>query len=482
MSGSIRVRFSGALLFTGNLVTLLTGFIFNVLIARNLPQPVLGTWFFIGSVLPYFQVLEKAIPYWAGRDIPRGEEVGKTTLLFNTAISIPITLVFILLSNTLSSIIESEPRTFILASTLIPVYYISAALTTITYSTAPHKLGLRTIIIDSVKIPLAFILLPYGLEGIVAAVTTGNIAYTLYLLKTNQQHLKHSFNKTWLRNSLKKIWIPLHENLLGYISTATDSFIIGVLLTATDLSHYGIALAIASIIGTAKGLTGTIYPKLLKTKTAQPTELKALFKFLHIFTTPMIIGGITLSKQLTEIFGTRYIQAAPLLPMLLTANAIGITTLTMKTVITALEKSDTQNSSKQLLKSTLFTTQLPSYLSLATLITVTAATAGPLGIHGAAAARLASSITGIIPMVLIYAKKAPPKTIFNGLEKTVPASIAMAITLLIINPVGTIQTLASIAIGAATYFAFLLLIDKDARQLAKQAVEEARRLILTSSD
>ncbi|MCS7137532.1 MAG: hypothetical protein NZ941_04085, partial [Candidatus Caldarchaeum sp.] len=76
MSRGIRVRFSGLMMFIGNLVTLVTGLIFNVLIARNLEPAALGVWFFIGSVIPYFQVLEKAIPYWAGRDIPRGLGVG----------------------------------------------------------------------------------------------------------------------------------------------------------------------------------------------------------------------------------------------------------------------------------------------------------------------------------------------------------------------------------------------------------------------
>ncbi|MEM2571347.1 MAG: hypothetical protein QXP96_06495 [Thermoproteota archaeon] len=95
MSGSIRVRFNGILLFVGILVTLLTGLIFNVLIARNLQPAVLRGWFFIGSVISYFQILEKAIPYLAGREIPKGRQVGRTKLLFNILLFIPVTIIFI---------------------------------------------------------------------------------------------------------------------------------------------------------------------------------------------------------------------------------------------------------------------------------------------------------------------------------------------------------------------------------------------------
>ncbi|MEM4590921.1 MAG: oligosaccharide flippase family protein [Nitrososphaerota archaeon] len=482
MSGSIRVRFSGILLFVGNLVTLLTGLIFNVLIARNLQPAALGVWFFIGSVIPYFQILEKAVPYWAGRDIPRGRIVGRTTLQFNLLISIPITLIFILLSNTLSAAIVSEPRVFILASIFIPVYYATAALTSVTYSTAPHKLGPRTIIIDGVKIPLSLALLPIGLEGVITAVIIGNIVYTGYLYGVSRQYLRDSFDVSWLRVSLKRIWLPLHENLISYLSMAVDALIVGVMLSATELSHYGIGLAISSVVGTAKGLTGAIYPKLLKAGAASESELKSLFKFQHIFVTPMIVGGIVLSTQLVEIFGTRYLPAAPLLPILVFSPALGLVSLTMRTVITGLEKADRGASGLSLLRTTLFTTQLPGYLQLATLVSVTVLSVGRLGIMGAAIARLAASALSLAPMCMLYSRVARLTTVLHGLEKATVASAIMAAALTLLNPRGSLQTLASIAAGAAIYFATLLLIDRDSRQLARRAVDEAKRLVITQAE
>ncbi|MEM2198339.1 MAG: oligosaccharide flippase family protein [Nitrososphaerota archaeon] len=482
MSGSIRVRLSGILMFVGNLVTLLTGLIFNILIARNLQPAALGAWFLIGSIIPYFQVLEKAIPYWAGREIPRGRQVGKTTLTFNILISLPITIVFILLSNTLASIANIQPRTILLASLFIPTYYAAAALTSITYSTAPHRLGLRTIIIDGVKIPLALILLPLGLEGVMIAVIIGNTVYITYLYKTSQDQLEKRIDTAWLRQSLKKSWLPVHETLIGYLSAATDSLIIGLLLTMVDLSQYGIALAIASVVGMGKSLTGAIYPKLLKAGTATPDELKALFKFQHIFITPMVAGGIALAPQLITIFGAKYLPAATILPLLLLSPALGITSLTMRTVITGIEKADKKTNNRGLLKSPLFTTQLPGYLYAASLILITTTTVRDLGIMGAAIARLAASAISFIPMCILYSRIAPLSTILHGLKKTVPASIVMSVLLLLINPRGSLYTIAAVGLGACIYFATLFIIDRDSRALAVKTINEAKKLLMIQAN
>ncbi|MEM1945145.1 MAG: hypothetical protein QXH35_06315 [Nitrososphaerota archaeon] len=58
----------------------------------------------------------------------------------------------------------------------------------------------------------------------------------------------------------------------------------------------------------------------------------------------------------------------------------------------------------------------------------------------------------------------------------------MAITLTWIYPRGSLQTLATIGLGAVIYFTTLLLIDKDARQLVRKAAEEAKKLIIAQTE
>ncbi|MCS7095019.1 MAG: oligosaccharide flippase family protein, partial [Thaumarchaeota archaeon] len=476
------VRFSGLLMFAGNLTTLATGLVFNVLIARNLEPAELGVWFFIGSVIPYFQVLEKVVPYWSVVEISRGHAVGRTAVVFNLLLSLPIASAFALLSGVLADTIGTEQRTVALAALLLPLYYVIAALTSATYSTEPHRLGMRTLVIDGVKIPLALAFLPMGLEGVIVAVVIANAAYAVYLYSVSRKYFEDDLDQEWLKGSLRRAWLPLHENFVGYLTAATDSVIIGVLLSSDDLSRYGIGLAIAGVVGTAKALTSAVFPALLRSGTAGPAELRALFKFLHVFTTPMVAGGIALAPQLVEIFGTRYLAAAPALPYLLLTPAIGVMSLTMKGIVTGLETVERGTAGRSLVRSALFVTQLPNYLYLGTLVLGTVVAVGWAGITGAAMARLAASVASFVPMLYLYGKRAPAITVLYGLEKTVPATLVMVAVLFLINPRGTLLTLGTVAVGALVYFSVLLLIDRDSRALTRRAIGEARRAILSTEE
>lgn len=479
MSGRIRVRFSGLLMFAGNLTTLATGLVFNVLIARNLEPAELGVWFFIGSVIPYFQVLEKVVPYWSVMEIPRGHAVGRTAVVFNLLVSLPIASAFALLSGMLADVIGTEQRTVALAALLLPLYYVISALTSVTYSTEPHRLGLRTLVIDGVKIPLALALLPFGLEGVIAAVVIANAAYVVYLYSVSRKYFEGDLDWEWLKGSLRRAWLPLHENFIGYLTAATDSVIVGVLLSSDDLSRYGIGLTIAGVVGTAKALMSAVFPALLRSGTVSPSELRALFKFIHVFTTPMVAGGIALAPQLVEIFGTRYLAAASALPFLLLVPAIGVMSLTMRSIVAGLEVAEGGTTGKGLVRSALFVTQLPGYLYLGGLVLGTVVAVGWAGITGAAVARLSASVVSFVPMLYLYRKRAPAITVLSGLEKTVPASLVMVTVLLLLNPRGTLFTLGTIAVGALVYFSVLLLIDRDSRALTRRAISEARSVILS---
>ena len=131
MTSGIRVRLSGFILFTSNLLSFLFGFIFIVLISRNLSQSDLGLWFYIGSIITYFEFLIKVLPFWAMRDFARGRLIAKTSIISSTIISIPLTLTYLSLSGTLSKSSQTSIHPFLVASLLIPIYYASSSINSI---------------------------------------------------------------------------------------------------------------------------------------------------------------------------------------------------------------------------------------------------------------------------------------------------------------------------------------------------------------
>ncbi|MEM2922327.1 MAG: hypothetical protein QXF26_08450 [Candidatus Bathyarchaeia archaeon] len=87
--------------------------------------------------------------------------------------------------------------------------------------------------------------------------------------------------------------------------------------------------------------------------------------------------------------------AAPLLLLLLLSPVIGIVSITVKTIITGLEKTDEKASSTELLKPNLVATQLPRHICL---VTLTTTTVGHRGIMGVETVRLTTKTLRIIPM------------------------------------------------------------------------------------
>ncbi|MHA1590191.1 MAG: hypothetical protein ACTSVA_06275, partial [Candidatus Njordarchaeales archaeon] len=309
----MRVRASGLILFIGNILSFLLGFIFTTLIARGLTSEDLGIWFFLGSVITYFKVFEKILPYWSSRDIPRGWRIAKTCLIFSFLISIPPMIVFLALSNLFASLIGSSQMIFLLGSLFIPIYYVTASLTSIIFSREPHKLGPKNILIDGVKIPLALIMLRYGLIGVLTSVIIANLAFIAYGLLVSKKFFEPKVDLRWVKMRIKQAWLPLHESALGYISSASDLFILGVLTSPIQLSFYGIAMTISRTLNSLTSLTSAIYPKVLGKGFITNRETEELFRFHYIFATPMLIGGVVLAPNLINIFGSKYLEGLPML-------------------------------------------------------------------------------------------------------------------------------------------------------------------------
>ena len=475
MAIPIRVRLSGAIIFLGNLTSVLTGIIFTVLVARSLTQYELGIWFFLGTVISYFQVLENALTYWASRDIPRGLDIAKTCIVSNFLISLPLTVGFIILSYYLVPII-GYPRTFFLiGSIFIPIYYTLYAITSVIFSKEPHKLGLKNVIIDGCKIPLALLMLNYGLMGVMIAVAIAHILFILYGLKVSKKYFEEKLNFCWIKSRIKHSWLPLHESIIGYVSAASDSLIIGMLLNPSSLSLYGIALTLGRVIKYTSDLVSPIYPKILSKGEITLNEIKALFKFLYIFSIPLLIGGLMLNKALTNIFGVKYMDAAVLLYFIFPAFFLSTISSTIQLIVTAIEKVDTKFrlGPDKLLKSKLFTTQLINYVSITILITGSVLLTPLLGVIGTALARLCASIASLVILYCIFARRLlNVKLIFAGFKEILLSIIPMIIFLYFYNPLKFSETLLAILLGASIYFVTLILVDNDSRKLLRLFIKE----------
>ena len=470
----IRVRLSGLALFAGNVLSFLLGFVFIVLISRNLSQGDLGAWFFIGSMLSYFQILEKVLPYWALRDSARGAKVTKTAFVFSFLLSLPLLGGFIISSLVISSIVKVDVILFLLASFLLPLYYVQDPLTSILYAKSPHLASLRNPIIDGVKIPLALLLLVYGLKGVLIAVILANLVYVIYLVIVLKDEIESKLKFHWFKKRFKHMWLPLFHSVSGYINNASDSFLIGVLLSPAELAYYGIGITISNVIKSSRHMATPFGAKLLSVGQTDRREVRSFIKFVSIFVIPMLVGGVLLSPHLFGIFGKVYVRSAWVLSPLLLAASFTVYSSIFSNLLTGLEKVDRslEVNYRDLLKSRLFIVDLINYLFTAVLIVLSILLVPIMGLLGAVISRLGASTTLFLTMIHMSKCYLPSRKIIGDLIRIGAACLPMAAFLIIFKPINSLTTLINIAVGAAIYFAALYAIDSESRALIRSFVKE----------
>ena len=185
----IRVTYSGLISFATGLVSVFTGLIFTIIVTRQLTPEEFGTWGLVGSITTYVFIIEPIVSYWTIREISRGNESGRTSLLSNSVFSlgaIPIYLIIVLFFGSQGGV---NPDILFFAAILIPVRFIRHTLTSINLGHRPQIIAYSLLVFEIVKIGFAFLLIYFlelGLEGVILTIffaTIASIIFSLYHTK-----------------------------------------------------------------------------------------------------------------------------------------------------------------------------------------------------------------------------------------------------------------------------------------------------------
>ncbi len=263
---NIRVTYSGLIAFVVGLISVLTGLLFALIVARNLSPEEFGTWSLIFSIISYFIISEHIIHFWTVRQVARGEEVGKTSVVSTTFFSIGAIPFYLFVTYVVSSQTNTELDSMILAVILVPLFFVSRILRGINTAHRPQATSYSLLIFETTKIPaaLAFVyFLDLGLDGAIFAVIIAyiiQIAVQFYFAKPK---LHNKFDFLTLKRWIKLSWISLYNQLHGFISTL-DILIYTLLIgSVIGVAFYAASLAIAHITIHAEKISQALYPKLL---------------------------------------------------------------------------------------------------------------------------------------------------------------------------------------------------------------------------
>ena len=280
---SIRVTYTGLISFIIGITSVITGFIFTLIITRQLTPDEFGTWSLIGVLVGYVFLLHPIVNYWTTREIVRGVESGKTAFVTSNIFSVIAILAYLLIVNFYGTQTTVNEDILIIAALLIPVEFLRNVLNSITSGFKPQFVEYGFIAYESSKIPIGFILIYFldmGLMGAIITTVLSSLVSIVILFSTSFEKIKGQFNSNYLKKWLKLFWIPTYPSISTTIID-TDIVIYSMMTGSfTGIAYWSAAKAISRIVRHSIKMNSALYPKLLaggKNEYLQENLLKVFY-------------------------------------------------------------------------------------------------------------------------------------------------------------------------------------------------------------
>jgi len=492
VKSTIRLRYSGLVIFAARLLSGVTGSIFLLIVARSVSDNEFGIWGNISDVLSYFILLSSVLPFWTTRFVAR-EHTGsaKTGLLANILISIASAFIYLTsLPVILPALRVAATYTtlYVVGSIQIVELYTIYALEAILHAKQPQTIGYGLLIHAVCKISLGFLLIvefQLGLLGAICSIISSFIIQIAFYMMLLAKELRGSLRRIYLREWLKASPVNIYAIVGDQIAAFTLIFLF--IYEELARSYYQAAFTIAGVINYSSLLAFALYPKLLSQINIE--DVSTSLKMVLMSAIPMTVGAIALSDSYLFIIKPIFIDARLVLSVL-AINTLGICLSGIfNTIIMGTEKIDAQAKIpfKQLVKTRLFQIfTLPYVQSVIILPTTFFAlfyvAKTPLE---ATTYLVLINLTVGLAMLLCRYVVARKCLIFSfpwkNIIKYIIASAVMAVPLLVVpHPTRLLPTMGLTFLGGIIYFAVLAAIDHETRELLKAILSEAKsRLRIT---
>ncbi len=490
---TIRLQYSGFVIFAAKMFSVVTGLAFQYMIARSTTKVEYGVWFNINDVLVYFTLLAGVLPFWAMRFVARGEkDATKTGVLANLTISIAAVIVYLPFVPLMAEMLGVQEYThlYMLVSLQIVEVYLLNIFEACLRAKKPQALGYGAIVAETLKVALGYVLIirmQKSLQGaiisIIVAISAQIIYYTLLLADEFRQSVRWAYLKEWLKGSVANVY-----NALG---NQIASFIFIMLFTyggEAARGNYGAAFQIANIVSYSSFLAFALYPKLLAEKSSQ--DIATSLKTVLMFAVPMTVGVLAVPELYLAILKDEYIDAWPVLVVLAVDAFVATVSTLFVFVLYGFERVDEEAkiSFKELVKSRLFVVFSLPYVHSAITIPLTfyvLTTYSLDSVRSALSVAIINSAVRFAVFLFLYViiRKmvkimVPWKNVMRYLFASVIMGFALYSLREMLHPTRVYQILGLTAFGGLLYLALLMIMDEDTRMLAKSVLQEVKNFRL----
>jgi O-antigen/teichoic acid export membrane protein len=497
----IRLQYSGFVIFAAKMLGVVTGLIFQFMVAWSTTEEQYGIWFNVNDVLAYFTILVGVAPFWVMRFVARGKEGStKTGFVTNLAVSVISTiayLAFVPFVLPMLGISGDFLPVYLIASLQIVELYALTLFEGCLQASIPQTIGYGLLVQQVGKVALGYVLIVQMGQPLIGALVATIIAigiqifyYFKLLADRFKQKIRWGYVKQWLKGSLANIYNVIGSQIAAYVFIML--YEIG---GAGGRGRYGAAATITNVISYSSFLAFALYPKLLAEKKRE--DITTSLKMVLMFAIPMTVVAIVMADSYITLLRQDYPDASIVLAVLAVDTLIAVTSNIFSAVLFGMESLDQDEkiSFKNLVRSRLFIAFSLPYVNSAIILPLsyyvltTYAFNQPL--QAALYVSIIVAISRFVLFIVLYslARKTIKIDIpWKSISKYVLASAVMgALLFLLPHPAGiptmvtTMEIIFNIAevlvltgVGAIVYLVIVMAIDKDARMLPKAILQEIK--------
>ncbi len=477
----IRLRYSGFVVFTTQLLGVITGLIFTLLLTRSMTAQQFGIWTNIFDYIPYFILFSGTLPFWVTRFTAR-KKAGtvKTSVFGQLTIALASMIVYLpaifLISNAIGT--TAYLPIYLIAGLSILTSYMVIIFESILQATEPQATGYGFIIQEIVKVAVALVVILVFKQiflGAILALVLAPAVQVLYYGYLLSDYLKEKANwsylKEWLKGSPAILYNAIGGQLLSFFFILL--FLYG---GAEGRAYYQAALSFTTIVGYASSLAVAVYPKLLANSCSEE-EVGMSFRTVLMLAIPLATLTMIMATSFLTVLNIAYTVAWPVLVVLTVDTLIVLVYNFHSSCLMGVEAFDAEGriALHKLVKSKIFKLFSIPYIQAAVLLPVTyyILTQFPLANPVQATVAVVAILIGVhlgtfIGLKIFMRNIIHVPIAWKSITKYVLAALLMAIVLYLIPATTTLlMTISKTVGGFALYVGLLLLIDAQARDLVR---------------
>jgi len=488
----IRLQYSGFIVFTTQLLGVITGLIFTLLLTRNMSPSQYGVWTNIFDYTTYFVVFSGIIPFWATRFTARKKAGTVKTAVF---VQLTFALVSFLIYLPIIFLISHAIKT----TGILPIYFI-AGLYILTYSgvnvfesilqaTKPQATGYGFIIQEVVKVTVGLVLILGFREiffGAVLAIILGPVVqmfyYSYLLFGYIRERVNWGYLREWLKGSPAIAYNMIGNTLMSFVLILL--FLYG---GSTARADYQAALSFTTIVGYSASLAFGLYPKLLSNSCGDE-HVGSSFRTVLMLAIPLATITMVMSYSFLTILNISYGEAWPVLIALTVYTLVSLISSFYGNCLMGIEAFDAEGkiSMSELVRSKIFKVFTMPYIQAAIALPLTFFVLTRLPIASAVQATLyvvviliGVNLSTFFGLYWFMHRELRLHVHWTGTAKYVLAALIMGFVLYVLPTTTTLlSTIGKAAAGFGIYVVILLAIDKEARQLVGLIWEEIKGSIV----